>query len=254
VQDSPADFCWHVSDVVICHVVRRHLTQIPSDFADRHDEYEYAQELLRQDHKYAHAWYCRRFMAPAQLDTTPAPHRGLGLSQYVQWTSPIRRWGDYQVHVLVKRHLRRERAKEMLQQGESIVWKDHDLGLPQGTVKTLDASTDWSKIPLDQDIDYTEGSGLVGAARSLQKMSHFYWLMEYLRRRRLEQDATVYTASVLGLVDPDRNRYAVYIEDLALEHLYTEPGGRLKTGTTLSLAVDTIKPKEGILTFVRASC
>ena len=33
-------------------------------------------------------------------------HSGIGVQQYVQWTSPIRRLSDLQVHVAVERYLR----------------------------------------------------------------------------------------------------------------------------------------------------
>lgn len=44
-----------------------------------------------------HAWYVRRFLQNVRVTEQQAPHAGLGLKSYVQWTSPIRRLSDLHV-------------------------------------------------------------------------------------------------------------------------------------------------------------
>jgi exoribonuclease II len=48
----------------------------------------------------------RRLLRPAQPRGGPAPHAGLGLEQYVQCTSPLRRYLDLVVHQQLRAHLR----------------------------------------------------------------------------------------------------------------------------------------------------
>lgn len=48
----------------------------------------------------------RRMLRPSQQRTEVAPHAGLGLQQYVQVTSPLRRYGDLLAHQQLRAHLR----------------------------------------------------------------------------------------------------------------------------------------------------
>jgi exoribonuclease II len=48
----------------------------------------------------------RRLLRPAQPRSGPAPHAGLGLEQYVQCTSPLRRYLDLVVHQQMRAYLR----------------------------------------------------------------------------------------------------------------------------------------------------
>lgn len=50
----------------------------------------------------------RRYLRPSQPRAIPGPHRGLGLDQYVQATSPLRRYADLLVHQQLRAHLRGE--------------------------------------------------------------------------------------------------------------------------------------------------
>jgi exoribonuclease R len=202
-----------------------------------------------------HAWYSRRFMSPVKVMETQQPHSGLGLAAYVQWTSPIRRFSDMLVHISVKRHLRRERVYELLKNGMDIPEgiRDQDLGFPPGLVKDgkLTASS-VSSVEIDEDINFLEGSGLVGAARTLQRQSQQYWMFEYICRLRNNDADITFSAVVLGCVDSERRQYAVYIERLGLEHRYTCPAGTLEPGTRIRLKVDNVSPRFCSLGFVRA--
>ena len=57
------------------------------------------------------SWYVRRFFESVDVGKERRGHSGLGLDEYVQWSSPIRRFSDLQVHAKVKRHLRVKKIK-----------------------------------------------------------------------------------------------------------------------------------------------
>lgn len=125
-----------------------------------------------------YSWYVRRFLQSVKVTEIQYPHSGLGLSSYVQWTSPIRRFTDYQVHVSVKRCLRRQKAYQLMKEGRCLPPEisDRDLGLPAGTIKDGMLPPEDDDIisieDLDSDLNFMEGLGLVGAARTLQRQSH----------------------------------------------------------------------------------
>jgi hypothetical protein len=205
---------------------------------------------------YCHAWYARRFLQSVRVTEEQLPHSGLGLSNYVHWSSPIRRFGDLQVHACVKRFLRRKRVYELIREGQKIPdgVTACDLGLPEhslsqeGTI-LVDSIYDYT---LDQDVDYREGGGMFGAARTLQRQSQQYWMFEYVERQRVTQPDKIYESVILGCIDPERGQHAIYLYELGLEHRYTSPGGRLDPGVKLQLRVDNVSPRNGILSFVRA--
>ena len=206
---------------------------------------------------YCHAWYCRRFLSPVKVMETCVPHSGLGLASYVQWTSPIRRYSDLLTHVSVKRYLRRQRLQELLAKGRSLnelgVTAD-DIGcpLPQRTHSESN-EYEWDLSDMDEDIDFREGGGLVGAARMLQRQSEQYWLFEYIRRLSEEDPDKTWDAMVLGWIgsgDKTKKQYAVYIYELGLEYRITSPIN-LDSGVELKLRTSIISPRAGQLSFVR---
>jgi len=231
-------------------------TQLPPDLKSRAREKRTMLDLLEYNvgNGYCHAWYYRRFMQPMKVMEMPRPHAGLGLPVYVQWTSPIRRFSDLLVHISVKRYLRRKRVYELLKEGVDLPLEITavDLGFPPGSVCQGKITIDGvEESELDQDINFLEGIGLIGAARLLQRRSHEYWLFEYVQRLRTRNPDLIYTAIVLGMADPEKNQYAIYVEQLGLEHRYSAPGP-LNAGTKLQLKVDKISPRGGILSFVQA--
>lgn len=202
-----------------------------------------------------HAWYARRFLESVTVSEMQMPHSGLGLDCYVQWSSPIRRFSDLNVHACVKRYLRRRKVYELLRNGQQIPKEvsAFDLGVSAETIgndgrfsKDVITSDD-----LDNDVNYLEGVGLVGAARKVQRQSQQYWLFEYIRRQKEMNPSATYSVVVLGCVDPEKRQYAVYVKELGLEHRYTSPGGRLDPGAELLVKVDIVTPRSGILSFVR---
>lgn len=290
---------------------------------------------------YCYAWYIRRFLQPVQIHvvdddtkqeqnqqqgqqqsyqsqtittTTPTTkkahqylhHSGLGLSYYVQWSSPIRRYMDLQVHTCVKRYLRRKRLFEMLSSstttgvegslpvagtiqftGQQPIHPTIDFGIPSNayehyykyesneTTKTtaITTSITLNRMMLypheyDQDINYKEGNGLIGAAKTVQRLSRQYWMYEYILRhlqqkQQQQHDSSssgsisesgysYYTAIVLGCIDRIKNSYAIYITEIGLEHVYTSPPHiELEYGTILTVQVDSVNPRAGLLSFVR---
>ena len=53
----------------------------------------------------AGSYQLRRFMRPRTLSTKPGLHWGLGLSQYTQVTSPLRRYPDLLAHQQIRAFL-----------------------------------------------------------------------------------------------------------------------------------------------------
>lgn len=206
---------------------------------------------------FCHAWFTRRFLESVSITEQMLPHSSLGLECYVQWSSPIRRFGDLQVHAAVKRFLRRRRAYELFEEGKKLPAgiTASDLGIPEhilnkdGTILHDDSIITVNM--LDQDIDFSEGAGLIGAARVLQRQSQQYWLYEYIQRQYNKDRDIVFTAVVLGCVDPVKQQYAIYVKELGLEHRYTSPVGRLSLGSELQLKVGNVSPRASILSFVR---
>lgn len=201
-----------------------------------------------------HAWYSRRFFSPVKISEKLLPHYGLGLGCYVQWTSPIRRFSDLQVHAAVKRYLRRQRLHEMIKDGTKIppglIPSDFGLSPEIWQENGVDILLPHTEEDLDQDIDLLQGIGLIGASRVLQRQSQTYWLFEHVRRLQQSEPAIVFQAVVLGCVDPAKQQYAIYVYELGLEHRYTSPMP-LQTGAKLQLKIENVQPRAGILTFVR---
>jgi len=211
-------------------------------------------EHLKQTNKgygYCAAWYVRRFFSPVKVTLSSAPHAGMGLDCYVQWTSPIRRFGDLQVHAMVKRYLRRKRINELLTNNQTIPEgiTSIDIGYPLPNLSPHPTNTN------DEDsyeIDFNEGIGLFRAARPLMRSSQLYWQFEYVRRLISKSPDVAWECTVLGCVDTARNQYTVYIHELGLEHRYLSEMGRLEEGMTLWLAVRSVQPRMGLMTLTLA--
>ena len=241
------------------HPFVAHFLSLSTDFKGRARERRVMNDLYEYNvgDGFCHAWYSRRFLQSVRVSEDPAPHSGLGLNSYVHWSSPIRRFGDLQVHACVKRFLRRKRVYELLQMGEKIPagMRDIDLGLPRRTISS-DGKLGSKAIyrdQLDNDVDYREGGGLLGAARMLQRQSHQYWLFEYIRRIHEEDPDRTYETVILGCVDPERGQYAIYVYELGFEYRFVSKGvSRLDSGLKIHLRVDRVSPRNGILNFVRA--
>jgi len=237
-------------------------TQAKADFAQRNQEFRNLEALKNDGDGYCHAWYARRFFNSVKITPDLQHHAGLGLDCYVQWTSPIRRFGDLQVHAAVKRCLRKKRLNALMQGGQaipdSLVSSDLGCLVPVGVEDSKDAfgkyteylTNDSGDDEQEDKIDYKKGIGFIQAARNVQRKSKEYWIFEYLRRKK-ESEATevAFEALVLGCVDPRRFQYAIYVHELGLEHRYLSEMGSLKIGETIWLKVASTSPRQGLLTF-----
>jgi RNB domain len=231
-----------------------------SDFKGRGKERSVLSNLIEENtgSGLCSTWYMRRFLQSVKVQEEQMPHSGLGLQSYVQWSSPIRRFSDLQVHASVKRFLRRRIVYEMIENDLTIPQgiKATDLGISPLLFRTDVGILALTKLKidvddLDSDLNFFDGLGLVGAGKSLQRQSQQYWILEHVRRLKQSEPGKVFIACVLGCIDPVRQQYAVYIFDLGFEHRYISPIGRLEPGSMLRLTVDNVNPRADLLQFVR---
>lgn len=231
------------------------------DFQSRGRERSVWNRLLESNagDGYCHAWYSRRFFHPVAVSETLARHHGLGLDCYTQWTSPIRRFGDLQVHSAIKRYIRRKSINEQMEKGKPIPPEitSSDIGCQvPAPVKVEDGRIveyECDSSLLDDDISFKVGQGLIGAARQLQRRSEQYWLFEYISRILKEDpDQAVFDAVILGCTDPERDQYAVYIPELGLEHRFLSQKVPLNAGERLRLRVASVFPSTGLLSLTLA--
>lgn len=234
-----------------------------ADFQSRGRERRIWNDLLESNagDGYCHAWYSRRFFQPVKVSETLAPHHGLGLDCYVQWTSPIRRFGDLQAHSAVKRYIRRRRINELMEEGKAIPSEitSADIGCEVPVPVKLDddgriIEYECDSGSIDDDIDFKVGQGLIRTSRQLQRRSQQYWLFEYISRIMYEDlDKAVFDAVVLGCVDYEREQYAVYLPELGLEHRYLSQKGSLEPGEKLLLKVTSVYPDTGLMSLTLAT-
>ncbi|CAN0031351.1 unnamed protein product, partial [Choristocarpus tenellus] len=98
--------------------------------------------------KYCRAQAMYKYMKGATTSFIPGQHWGLGLSSYVQWSSPIRRYLDLLSHYQVKRWARGE-------------------GVMEGNQVTATVE---------------RGEGAVQTANGVMRNTSRYWIAEYLDR------------------------------------------------------------------------
>ena len=196
---------------------------------------------------YPQAWYARRFFNKAIVSEEYGGHFGLGLDCYVQWSSPIRRLTDLQVHSAVKRYLRRKKVNQMLREGAVIPTQlsDNDLGYK---IENISNSDENRRNHIDL-IDYRAGLGKIFSARPIQFSSSRYWRYEHVRRlvEESDDDEVAFECVVLGCINTDRLQYAVYLYELGLEHRYVSPSGKLEDGQRLRVKVESVNPRIELL-------
>lgn len=177
-------------------------------------------EYMWQHNAYGYAWYIRRFLSPVIVQTTPAPHAGLGVPVYVQWTSPIRRFGDLQMHSVLKEYLRRRHG-----------------------------STNSSS-----SLQVKDCSRRMRHAKKLQDDVNYYWMLKYIQRQPADR---IYDAVVLGQIPgmPSVMTLAIYVPELGLESKFmttTASMNSMKTGMRLRLRVDYVDPPQSKLSWLAA--
>mmetsp|Transcript_25864 Transcript_25864/g.54155 ORF Transcript_25864/g.54155 Transcript_25864/m.54155 type:complete len:939 (-) Transcript_25864:346-3162(-) len=274
---------WHQAQTTQEITVSDGLAQLPNelklpyrrqpapDFKSREAESRHMDFLYAMNKRYPHAWYARRFFNSVQVSEDAGPHFGMGLECYVQWTSPIRRLTDLQVHAALKRYLRKKRINLLIQKGipipADIASMDVGCDITQlreyintaseekdNSITSSDKVKESLKFKTVDYIDYSSGLGMIFAARPIQSSSSSYWHLEYIRRLVDESiDEVMFESVVLGCVNQERCQYAIYVYALGLEHRYVSETGKLEEGKKLWLKVSSVNPKMGLLTFSLAS-
>ena len=226
-----------------------------SDFKSRETETKQMNFLLEMNKRYPHAWYARRFFNKVNVSEKFGSHFGMGLDCYVQWSSPIRRLTDLQVHSALKRYLRRRRVNTMLQAGLSIPSEltNMDLGYDISNLRSAQ-STKEDKINAIDPIDYTSGLGMIFAGRPVQSSSSTYWLFKKIQQLTSESEEEVmFESIILGCINRDRFQYSIYVYELGFEHRYVSETGKLEEGQRLWLKVASVNPRLELLMFSLAS-
>jgi len=228
-------------------------SQLKPDYRSRDRERKIMTDLLECNigDGYCHAWYSRRFFSPAQITPDARSHSGLGLDCYVQWTSPIRRLQDLQVHATVKRFLRRQKVIDVLKKGEKVPTgiTSEDLGC-EFTSSNNDGKLELSLEDIDKDINYSDNTKMLRPARFVMRNSNKFWMLEYVRRLKEGNPELTLEALVFGCTNPAKRQYAIYIYELGLEWRYNSPVG-IQAGDRFFVRISNVIPQNGQMTFVR---
>lgn len=247
-QPSPGWYhrCFHESLSIFTNILNIFIV----DYRSRMREKSIMEDLAKNDigGGLCHAWYARRFLSPVEIREVPSPHFGLGIECYTQWSSPIRRFGDLQVHITTKRYLRRKKLIEMKLAGSAIpanitfieIGCDPKIFSTNRTSPLLNMS--------DTDVDFTDNLASLRAARVVQQSSETYWMLEFIRR--MDRSRT-FESVILGCRNPARKQYMIYIYELGLEWQYTSPVENLTSGTKMVVKANNILPHDGQMTLVR---
>jgi len=155
----------------------------------------------------------RSCMTSSTSGATPRPHSGLGLSAYVQFTSPIRRYADVLAHHQIKAYLRGEPLPFDEQSMENVI----------------------------EDVSTTVG----GAIRSQRETSK-YWASAYFDAQ--PADAR-WTATVVKFIRGD-DLVLVIFDDLGYETVVKLDRGAV-LGETLTLKFVDADPHAGSTNFAR---
>ncbi len=151
----------------------------------------------------------RRCLTKSEVSTTPGRHASLGLSAYVQATSPIRRYGDLLAHWQLKAHLR----------GEAPVFAAAEL---QAILQTVTAATQEASL--------------------VERQTNRYWSLEYLRRH----GEGVWTGLILRWLREDSDLVLVLLEELGLE-LGMRVQRAVKLGEQIQVQVTHVDPYRDVI-------
>lgn len=100
----------------------------------------------------------RKKLQRSQQVTTPGLHAGLGMNQYVQATSPLRRYLDLVVHQQLRAHLRGERVLD----GQAIMERVGTADAALSNVRAAErlSNTHWKLVYLLQNPGW-QGEGII---------------------------------------------------------------------------------------------
>lgn len=153
-------------------------------------------------------------MTRSGMSVEPGPHAGLGLSSYVQATSPIRRYGDLVVH----RQLKAAAAEEV----------------PPYTVEDL--------AVLAAELD-----PLNAQAAKMERSADRYWVTEYLARHK----GKVWDVLFLGWFREDDKLAQVLIDELGYRVTMKLPKAKA-LGERFTVKVAAADPRKELLNLVEA--
>ena len=168
----------------------------------------------------AGAWQLRRSMRPRNLSAKPGVHWGLGLDEYTQVTSPLRRYTDLLCHQQIRARLNRDAGR-----GEE----------PLG----------------EEEILFRVSAAEAAAAVSVraERASRAHWTAVYLAEKKDSgSDAAVWEAVVL---DRKGNRGTVIIPALGIETQVSLKGTE-EPNDTVNLSLSWVKIPEAEAGFVLA--
>lgn len=150
----------------------------------------------------------RRLLRKGGISSEPTRHSGLGLDAYLQFTSPIRRYGDLTLHRQIKQFLR----------DGSILYTREDL-----------------------DRITTQTSGPIEQAEFLERQRKSYWIFKHLEENLwAERPATVLQTF------PDR--YHVQLNEVLVETDCPGVSGMpVKPGDVIQVKIELVWPRDGVL-------
>ncbi|GMH55306.1 hypothetical protein TrVE_jg13112 [Triparma verrucosa] len=219
-------------------------TQTPPQYSTRPVEHATLKNLKEKNLHLPAAWYERRFFSPAIISNRPGLHAGLGVEYYVQWTSPIRRYSDFEVHNNVKRYLRMEKVRGILEEGERIPEevKSDDLGC---VFTGVDDECQAVFTSCDEDAN----KGMIEEARSITKGARKYWVLEYIKRANKNHfedfgKTRVWDLMCLGRIESGS---VVYVKEIGYEFVWA--GEEFEVGEEFRGWVERVDPRFGELNF-----
>ncbi|GMI16069.1 hypothetical protein TrLO_g1436 [Triparma laevis f. longispina] len=228
-------------------------TQKVPEYRDRQVEYTTLKNLKEADLHLPAAWYERRFFEPAVIKTTPSPHSGLGVKRYVQWTSPIRRFSDIEVHSAVKRFLRVKAVEKILDDGGFIPLsiRGLDLGcVMTGVEDDVDVLVDEFEEGGEEEVG--DKKGMIEEARVITRLSRKYWILEYILRTGTEHyenygKTKVWDLMCLGRIEAGS---VCYVKEIGYEFVWN--GGEFEIGEEFKGYVKTVEPRMGKVEWAEA--
>ncbi|MCL2382280.1 MAG: RNB domain-containing ribonuclease [Treponema sp.] len=166
----------------------------------------------------AGAWQLRRCMRPRRLSAKPGIHWGLGLDEYTQVTSPLRRYTDLLCHQQIR------------------AWRNRSEGR--------------GEEPLDEEevlFRVSAAEAAAAAASRAERASRAHWLAVYLSDKLNKKDL-LWQAVVLDRKD---NKGTLIIPALGLE-THVSMRGSEKPNDTVSVRLLSVKIPEGEAGFALA--
>jgi exoribonuclease-2 len=101
----------------------------------------------------------RRLMRPGQLKSEPDLHAGLGMAQYTQTTSPLRRYADLLAHQQLRAFL----AGRPLLDSQTVMQRMAEGGLGMSLTRQIEriSNRHWTLVYLRQNPDWTGDAVIV---------------------------------------------------------------------------------------------